>query len=139
MYERLGLVFLVASFLGVASLLMKLRQVTLSVRASKPLAKGEQAPSIVYFWSEACSVCKKTQRPILEEIIAEYGADRLLLAAYNVEESADIARMWGVRTLPTTFLLDSSGVPRHIHNGLVQSATLRKQLSQIVSLPVGSE
>ncbi len=80
-----------------------------------------------------------TQKKILDEILAEYGKERLALTAYNTDEAPDVAKEWGVRTLPTTFLLDSTGVIRHVNNGLVVSGNLRKQLETMISQRVQSE
>lgn len=89
--------------------------------------------TIVYFWSDGCPVCKGTQRPILEGILAEYGKERLTLTAYNIDEAPDVAKEWGVRTLPTTFLLDSTGTIRRVNNGLVVPGSLRKQLEPMIT------
>jgi thioredoxin-like negative regulator of GroEL len=131
-YERLLITFSIMAFSGVVLFLMKRRQITLANRASYRVKKMSKIPTIVYFWSNGCPVCKMTQKKILEEILAEYGKERLAFTAYNTDESPDVAKEWGVRTLPTTFLLDSSGAIRHVNNGLVVSEKLRKQLEAIV-------
>lgn len=73
-----------------------------------------------------------TQRPILERILAEYGKERVAFTAYNIDEAPEVAKEWGVRTLPTTFVLDSSGIIRQINNGVVVSESLRKQLEPMI-------
>ncbi len=79
-----------------------------------------------------------TQKRILEGILAEYGTEQLALTAYNIDEAPDVAKKWGVMTLPTTFLLDSTGTIRHVNNGLVVSENLRKQLEPLISNAVNS-
>jgi len=114
--------------------LMRRRQGILANRASQGFNTASNIPAIVYFWSEGCSVCKGTQKPILERILGEYGKERLTLTAYNIDEAPEVAKEWGVRTLPTTFLLDSAGTIRHANNGLVVPESLRKQLEQMIIL-----
>jgi thioredoxin-like negative regulator of GroEL len=133
MYERLMITFAVIAFLGVVLLILKRRQISAATRASQQLNKQTKLPTIVYFWSDGCPVCKAAQRPILEGILAEYGKERLAITAYNIDESPDIAREWGVRTLPTTYLLDSTGTIRHVNNGLVVPENLRRQLGPIIT------
>jgi thiol-disulfide isomerase/thioredoxin len=85
MYERLLITFAVMAFAWVVLSLLRRRQITQSNRASQRLNKASNLPTIVYFWSEGCSVCKMTQRPILERILAEYGKERVALTAYNID------------------------------------------------------
>ncbi len=132
MYERLLITFAMMAFFAGVLLLMKHRQMTLAKRASQQLEKSSGIPTIVYFWANGCPVCRMTQKRVLEGIIAEYGKDQLALTAYNTDEAPDVAKEWGVRTLPTTFLLDSAGTIRHVNNGLAVSETLRKQLEPIM-------
>ncbi len=139
MYERLLITFAIMTFSGIVLFLMKRRQIALANRASQRVKKISKIPTIVYFWSNGCPVCKMTQKKILEEILAEYGKERLTLTAYNTDEAPDVAKEWGVRTLPTTFLLDSAGAIRHVNNGLVVSENLRKQLETMISQRVQSK
>ncbi len=131
MYERLMITFVMVAFFWAVLLLMKRRQITLANRASRS-NKQTSKPTIVYFGSNGCAVCKRAQRPILEKILAEYGNEQLGLTVYDADESPDIAKEWGVMTLPTTFLLDSRGTIRHVNNGLAVSGTLRKQLEPMM-------
>ncbi len=80
-----------------------------------------------------------TQKKILEGILAEYGTEQLALTAYNIDEAPDVAKEWGVMTIPTTFLLDSAGTIRHVNNGLIVSENLRKQLEPMIFQRINSE
>lgn len=131
MLERLLFVFVVIVFALVGLTLMKRRQIALSTHSSQQLNAIPAKPTIVYFWSHGCLLCRNTQRPILERILAEYGDKELLLTEYNIDESAGIAQKWGVMTLPTTFLLDSAGRIRHVNNGVVVPEKLREQVEAI--------
>lgn len=133
MYERLTITLAVMAFFGVVLWFLKRGQVSAATHASQQLNKQAKLPTIVYFWSDGCPVCKAAQRPVLEGILAEYGRERLALTAYNIDEVPDVAREWGVRTLPTTYLLDSTGTIRHVNNGLVVSKNLRRQLEPLIT------
>jgi thioredoxin 1 len=132
MYERLLITVASMGFMGGVFLLLKRRQITLANLASRQSNKQTNKPTIVYFGSKGCAVCKRTQRPVLDKILAEYGNERLELTVYDVDESPDVAKEWRVMTLPTTFLLDSSGTIRHVNNGLVVPENLRKQLEPML-------
>ncbi len=133
MYERLTITFVVMALFGVMLVFLKRRQIAAASRASQQLNKRAKLPTIVYFWSDGCPVCKFTQRPILDRILAEYGKEGLALNAYNIDEAPAVAKKWGVMTLPTTFLLDSSGTIKHVNNGLVAPENLRRQLGPMIS------
>jgi len=45
-----------------------------------------------------------------------------------VDESADIAKAWGVMTIPTTFIIDQSGEVVFVNFGLATDGVLHRQL-----------
>lgn len=133
MYERLLITFGLMAFLGVVFMLLKRRQIAKANRASQQLSQQTNMPTIVYFWSNGCAVCKGQQKPIIEGIVAEYGESQVKLTMYNIDEAPEVAVEWGVMTLPTTFLLDATGTIKHVNNGLIYSDNLRKQLEPMIS------
>ncbi len=138
MYERLLITFVIMVFFAVVLILMKRRQIVAANRASQQLKKSSRIPSIVYFWSAGCPVCKMTQKRVLEGILAEYGTEQLAFTAYNTDDTPDVAKEWGVMTLPTTFVLDSTGAIQHVNNGLAVPETLRRQLGPLMKKESGA-
>jgi len=136
MVERLSITVAVFVVAWAVLAFMKRRQLTAANRASERLDRAQRVPTIVYFWSDGCSVCRNAQRPVLERMVAEYGSDQLAVITYSVDESPEIAREWGVRTLPTTFVLDSTGATRYVNNGFVALPILRRQLQETATASV---
>jgi thioredoxin-like negative regulator of GroEL len=128
MLERLivTLCVLVLSVLTVR--LMRRRQRRHVEHVARRLDRGVHPPAIVYFRSAACAQCAYVQSPILDRVMAASGARRLRLVTYDVDDVPDVAKAWGVRTLPTTIVVDRHGNVVHVNNGLVTEAALRRQL-----------
>lgn len=87
-------------------------------------------PVIVYFTTPDCAPCKTVQRPALHQLLSLMG-DRIRLIEIDATQRPDLARQWGVMSVPTTFLLNAQGEPRYVNNGV---ARLEKLLEQIKSL-----
>ncbi len=112
--------------LGVAAL--KRWQKGKGSRARHLLLPGSGKVSIVYFHSPSCVTCRVSQKPILDRLLAQVGANMLRLVPIDVTEKTGVAREWGVTTVPSTYVIDPAGEVAHVNNGLTSELTLRRQL-----------
>ena len=85
--------------------------------------------AMVDFWAEWCGPCKMLS-PAIEELAAQYEG-RALVAKVNVDEEPDLARRFGIMSIPTViFLKDGQEVDRKVGlmPGAMFSAVLDKYL-----------
>ena len=87
-------------------------------------------PVIVYFTTPDCVPCKTIQRPALNKLSGLMG-DKLEVVEIDATQRPDLAKQWGVMSVPTTFLLDASGEARYVNNGVARVEKLMDQLQTL--------
>jgi thiol-disulfide isomerase/thioredoxin len=129
--EMFGRLFVAAiiSGLGVGTFLLAnrliLSRATSKVKRFAAYQSGH--PAIVYFTTPTCAPCKTIQRPAIEKLKKKLGEQ---LQVFEVDASAEpeLAQDWGVLSVPTTFVIDSEGTPRHVNHGVATAEKLTYQL-----------
>lgn len=71
--------------------------------------KGDK-PAIIDFWAAWCGPCRRVA-PLLEEIAAEYGGE-IYVYKVNVDEEVELARAFGIRSIPTILFVPMEGTPQ---------------------------
>lgn len=87
-------------------------------------------PAILYFKTPDCLPCRMVQRPALEELKAELDGG---VQVFEVDASVHhtVADYWGVLSVPTTFIIDATGQPRQMNQGVANLEKLKRQLEEI--------
>ena len=83
-----------------------------------------QGPVLVDFWAEWCGPCHAVA-PILNQIAEE--RSELRLVKVNIDEEPELARRYGVMSIPTMILFDS-GEPKAAAIGAQPKQMLEKSL-----------
>jgi thioredoxin 1 len=87
-------------------------------------------PAILYFTTPECMPCKTIQRPALAQLQQWLGSN-LQIVEVNAIQRKDLADYWGALSVPTTFVIDSSGEPRQVNHGVTSAEKLLSQLEKI--------
>jgi thiol-disulfide isomerase/thioredoxin len=83
-------------------------------------------PTLLYFTTPTCAPCKTIQRPAIERL-KQLAGDRLQVVEIDASSQPEVARQWGVLSVPTTFILDAAGRPRHVNHGVTSVDKLLKE------------
>ncbi len=85
---------------------------------------------IVYFTTPDCAPCKTVQRPALDRVSILFG-EKLHVVEIDATERPDLAKIWGVMSVPTTFLLNAKGEARYVNNGVARAEKLMEQIQTL--------
>jgi thiol-disulfide isomerase/thioredoxin len=87
-------------------------------------------PVLVYFTTPDCAPCKTVQRPAIHRVSNLLG-ERLKVVEIDATERPDLAKIWGVMSVPTTFVLDARGQARYVNNGVARAEKLLEQIQTL--------
>jgi len=87
-------------------------------------------PVLLYFTTPTCAPCRNVQRPAIQRLQERVG-DRLQVIEVDAAASPELASRWGVLSVPTTFVIDSNGRPRHVNHGVTSAEKLLDQFAEI--------
>ena len=92
------------------------------------LRVADGCPTILGFTGEYCLPCRTQQHPALESLRAHWG-DALHVVEVDALERADLARQYGVLTVPTTVVLDGARNVVAINYGVASAEKLHSQIA----------
>jgi thioredoxin-like negative regulator of GroEL len=136
MAERLVVLVLIAVVVIVAVLLIRrwnARRIAELVRSEAPLwdALGESPdgrPTLVAFSTRSCNACHTAQAPAIKAVEQRLGATELRVIKVDASEQPEVARAFGVMTVPSTVVLEPAGRVVAVNQGFASSRRLIEQL-----------
>lgn len=92
---------------------------------------ASEQPVIVDFWAEWCGPCRAVA-PVLDQIADERSTE-LRVVKVNIDEEPDLARRYGVMSIPTIMLF-KEGEPAAAAIGAQPKKMLEKTLGLVVEV-----
>jgi thioredoxin-like negative regulator of GroEL len=92
---------------------------------------GEQPdgrPTLVSFSTPSCAACHRAQAPAVSRVEEQLGAHALRVISVNTAERPEVARAFGVMTVPSTVVLAEAGHVVAINQGFAPSVKLIQQV-----------
>ena len=114
-------------WLSTRLILARAKNKVLGLEGTRP-----NSPILLYFTTPTCGPCKTIQRPAIQQVKDRLGEEPQVVeidAAFRPE----VANHWGVMSVPTTFIIDAKGRPRHVNHGVTTADKLLKQYNNIHS------
>ena len=87
------------------------------------------SPAILYFTTPACVPCKTVQRPAIRTVQQKV-EDGLQVIEVDASAQPELANHWGVLSVPTTFIINKNGEPRHVNHGVTRADKLLQQIEK---------
>lgn len=82
---------------------------------------------VLAFTTPECVPCKTIQRPVLEELEQRYPG-RLVFKEVDAARSPELARRFGILTVPSTVVIGPDGEIRAINHGTASAERLAVQI-----------
>ena len=87
--------------------------------------------TLITFSTPSCAACHKAQAPAIDRVQQQLGADALRVVKVDAARQPDVARAFGVLTVPSTVVIKASGNEVvALNHGFASSAQLARQLQQ---------
>jgi thioredoxin 1 len=83
----------------------------------------------VAFSSPSCGACHTAQLPALEALEHQLGATAVRLIEVDIASQPEVARRFGIMTVPSTVILRTDGGVGAINHGFTPAARLVTQLA----------
>ena len=91
-------------------------------------ARPDGRATVVAFSTPSCAVCHGVQARALTDTENELGRESVRVVHVDVAERPDVARVFGVMTVPTTVVLTPNGAVADANHGLALGPKLIQQV-----------
>lgn len=140
MLERLAVLVALGALIALAVVLVRSWnrrrvQQLLAIQNTAPFwdSLGEAPdgrPTLVTFSTPSCAACHQAQAPAVQVVEQRLGASELRVIKIDAAQRPEVARAFGVQTVPSTVVLAPAGRVVAVNHGFAPSTRLVKQLQR---------
>jgi thiol-disulfide isomerase/thioredoxin len=91
-------------------------------------ATSDGRPTLVTFSAPSCAACHTAQAPAVEHVQQQLGPGKLRVFKVDTASQPEVARAFGVLTVPSSVVLDPSGRVSAVNHGFAPSQKLLQQV-----------
>jgi thioredoxin-like negative regulator of GroEL len=93
-------------------------------------AAPDGRPTLVTFSTQSCAACRAAQAPAISLVEQKLGPSELRVIQVDAAQRPDVARVFGVQTVPSTVVLAAAGRVVAVNQGFAPSQRLVEQLQR---------
>jgi thiol-disulfide isomerase/thioredoxin len=135
MPERVVLVAALAALTAIAVIVVRrwnARRVTALQQSPTPWHRlgleSDGRRTLIAFSTPSCASCHKAQAPAIDLVQARVGADELRVISVDAASQPDVAKAFGIMTVPSTVVIGQSGRIVAVNQGFASSGQLVEQV-----------
>jgi thioredoxin-related protein len=118
--------------LFIIALLLAPNLFALDYGAALKMARKDNKPVMLYFYSKGCSYCRMMDKNTLaDKEIEDVLKNNFVYQRIEVEKSPDLAKLYGVEGYPASWFLEPSGKRLFEAPGYIQKPLFRKVLEYV--------
>jgi thioredoxin-like negative regulator of GroEL len=87
-------------------------------------------PTLITFSTPSCATCHRTQAPAVSLVEKRLGASEVRVIRVDAAQRPEVARAFGVQTVPSTVVLAPAGRVVAVNHGFAPSKRLVEQLQR---------
>ncbi len=106
-----------------------------SLQKSSSSTDTTTIPKLLVFTTPYCALCKTKQAAIIAELQQELG-QTIEVTKINAIAEPDLAKQYGVMTVPSTFIIDPQGKLSAINHGFANLEKLHNQIQQVATIDI---
>ena len=91
-------------------------------------ATSDGRPTLVTFSTPSCAACHTAQAPAVEHVQEQLGPSKLRVVKVDTASQPEVARAFGVLTVPSSVILDPNGRVSAVNHGFAPSHKLLQQV-----------
>ena len=132
--KKFAVLLLLTAGVALASSWLMPREI-IDWRSDLPAARAEsratRKPIVLYFTASWCEPCQRMKKTTWADANVKDALSRFVPVKIDIDQHADLAQQYGVKSIPRLILLDDAGAAMKIRTGLAEPRELIAWLREL--------